>query len=149
LPVKEDSAAVASPGSVPVAELSSPPVQPFAEPANVVERIQTLQSGDDVLQRSAPLSLALVSVPTTSSINGADAVAVEEPSAESRTTVAAAIPAKKIRSEGHAHAIAHHRHRPQRHTPPSLLAKIGQSVKKGLLNVTKFPRQAMERRSWD
>jgi hypothetical protein len=108
-----------------------------------------MQSGNDILQRNAPLSLALVSVPVTSSIHVADTVAVEEPNAQSRTPVAAASSAKKIRAEVHTHAIAHHRHRPQKHTPPSLLAKIGQSVKKGLMNVAKFPRQAMERRSWE
>ncbi len=149
LPVKEDSVTTALPHSATVAELSAIRSLPLANPADVVGRFQASQSGNDILQRSAPLSLALVSVPVTSSIHGADAVAVEEPNAESRTTGVAASPAKKIHAETHAHPIAHHRHRPQKHAPPSLLAKIGQSVKKGLLNVAKFPRQAMERRSWD
>lgn len=149
LPVKENPAATALPDSAPVADLSSIRSQPFSNPADVLGQIQTSQSGNNILQRNAPLSLALVSVPLTSSIHGADAVAVEAPSAESRTTVVAASPAKKIRAETHTHAIAHYRHRPQKHAPPSLLAKIGQSVKKGLMNVAKFPRQAMERRSWD
>lgn len=149
LPVKEDSPAMQSHDSAPGTELSQIRPQPFANSADVVGRLQTLQSGSDILQRDALLSLALVPIPATSAIHEADAVAAGERSAEPSATATTASQAKKIRAEIKPRTVAHHRYRPQTHAPPSLLAKIGQSVKKGLINVAKFPRQAMERRSWD
>jgi len=149
--VKEDSAVVQSHDPAPSGELSQIRPQPFANPADVVGRLQTMQSGSDILQRDNLVSLALVPIPATSAVreSDADAVAVEERGAEPSATAVTASQAKKIHAEIKPHSIAHHRYRPQKHAPPSLLAKIGQSVKKGLMNVAKFPRQAMERRSWD
>lgn len=149
LSAKEDTATTASAHSAPVTEFPHLHSQPLANSADVIGRIQAQESGSGILQRNAPLSLPLVSIPETSPIRGTQAVAVEEPSGEPRTTASTSNSAKKNRTEVHTRAIAHHRHRPQKHLPPSLLAKIGQSVKKGLMNIAKFPRQAMERRSWD
>lgn len=117
--------------------------------ADQVGQLQSLRAASDSLQGSELLRLALIPIPPTTSIREADLVTTEEPDTDSRPIVNATSHAKKIRAEIKTHPIAQHRHRPQKHTPPTLLARIGQSVKKGLIEAAKFPRQAMERRFWD
>jgi hypothetical protein len=47
--------------------------------------------------------------------------------------------------------VAHHRHRPKKHTPEPMLAKIGRSITDGLKKAEAviFPRPGKDRKVWD
>lgn len=110
---------------------------------DVASSLQGLQAKSDLFQQSDMLRLALIPVPETSSIQEAATDAAESRGAD---TLTAASQPKKIRAESKARPLARHHYRSQKHQPPNLLAKIGQSVKNGLTQLAKFPRQAMEGR---
>jgi hypothetical protein len=97
--------------------------------------------GSDIL-------LSATSTPMPPVSRAPDAV-VNERDAAAHTAVAPTHPTRGGRVEIRGHAVVHHRHRPKKHAPPSMLAKIGRSVKEALTSVLAFPRTAKERLSWD
>jgi hypothetical protein len=123
--------------------------QPVATFDAEIARGQAPRGETDILQRENLVRLAVISVPTSPGIPDTQSAAVEERSVADHAPAMTATQAKKIRAEIKTHATARHRHRPQKHVPPSLLAKIGQSVKKGLIQAAKFPQQAMAGHLWD
>ncbi len=114
-----------------------------------IARSQSPRGETDILQRENLVRLAVISVPTSPGIPDTASPTVEERSTADRPAAMTATQAKKIRAEIKTHTIARHHHRSQKHVPPSLLAKIGQSVKKGLIQAAKFPQQAMAGHLWE
>lgn len=125
--------------------ISRIPAQPLARFDAEIARGQYPREESDIFHRDSLVRLAVISVPTSPGIPDTNATAVEERSAP----VVTATQVKKIRAELKTNTIARHRYRPQRHAPPSLLAKIGESVKKGLIQAAKFPREAMAGHHWE
>jgi hypothetical protein len=127
-------------------QIPSPPLAGFdAE----IARRQSPPEDSDIFQQEKLVRLTVVSVPTNPGIPDTNSAVAEERSAADRTAPMAAGQTKKSRAEVKTHTIARHHRRPQKHTPPSLLAKIGQSVKKGLMEAAKFPREAMAGHRWE
>jgi hypothetical protein len=123
--------------------------QPLSALDAEITRGQATREESDIFQRENLVQLAVISVPTSPGIPDTNSTAPEEQSPANGATAITATQAKKIRAETKVHTVAHHRHRSQRQAPPSLLAKIGQSVKKGLIEAAKFPREAMSGHLWE
>jgi hypothetical protein len=137
-------------------EIRLPGVEPVAANSRILSdqpralnyemvRLANQPSGGDVFQRDLLLAESTPALPATDEAD----VAAEETSTGSHASIVVASLAKNHPVEIKGHAIAHHRHRPRKHGPPSMLAKIGRSVKEAWTSVLTFPRTAKERLSWD
>ncbi len=93
----------------------------------------------NIFERETLLSLISSRVPDSLADQTFASAAVAESSDDSRTASTPAGQGKKVRVEFKTHAIAHHRHRPQK-PEPTLLARIGRSVKKALVHAVTFAR---------
>jgi hypothetical protein len=133
------SASPAGPSAEEASQISS---GRFPGMSDVADSLQNVQVKSDLFQQGDLLHLAMIPIPETSTIHDT----VEPRGAESLTATSSASQAKKIRAESKGRPFARHHYRSQKHQPPSLLAKIGESVKKGLVNIAKLPKQAMEGR---
>jgi len=120
-------------------------------------RIESQPSGAEIYEGDVFLGIAPVTIPTPPGRHVFVAV-MDENKTVSRTVDMAADQTKDIRFELKSNSpsradreVAHRRHRPKRHAPEPMLAKIGRSIKEGLMKAeaVMFPRPGKDRRLWD
>jgi hypothetical protein len=130
---------------------ASPPSRGIAANDDGIVRLQILPPARDILERDTLLNLAPNQNPMRLSVTGqgleATTAAVSGP--DSHPAAISPSPAKESHGEIRTHTVAHHRHRPQRHAPPSLFAKIGHSVKEVFMSAMNIPHNGKEHRLWN
>lgn len=120
-------------------------------------RIESQPPGAEIYEGDVFLGIAPVSIPTPPGRHVFVAV-MDENKTVSRAVDMVADQTKDIRFDlkttspsRTGREIAHHRHRPRRHTPEPMLAKIGRSIKEGFIKAEAviFPRPGKDGRLWD
>ena len=116
------------PGLAPVSGHSRFFSDPFAISRYGTMRLPSLPPDRDLFAREILLSAAWDSIPTLSANHNPEAVLAETQNINAHAAIIAASEANRIHGRIKAHLVAHHRHRPQKHGPVALLAKLGRSV---------------------
>jgi hypothetical protein len=122
-----------------------------------IVRIESQPPGAMIYEGNVFLGIAPVSIPTSPGRH-VFVAAVEGDKTVSRTVDMAADQTKDIRFDVKAitpsrtgREVARRRHRPKKHAEEPMLAKIGRSIKEGLIKAeaVMFPHPGKDRRLWD
>lgn len=122
-----------------------------------IVRIESQPPGAEIYEGDVFLGIAPVSIPIPPGRH-VFVAAMAGNRTVSRTVDMAADQTKEIQFESKAisasrtgREIARHRHRPKRHAPEPMLAKLGRSIKEGLIKAEAaiFPHPGKDRRLWD